>query len=213
MKQMSNLSSDQTPSHIASSKEKIDAIFGITGGKSVDDFLDELSLDTNKIQQTMSNIDSTVKEAIDGIDNQMSILANSTNDQTSILSMKDMELSLKEIEEMVQLSKQIFKHISDSILATDLIDSELVHSAAVLMEGIHINISEFVSLYKSKQNFIDKVKFSILQQQQKKELLQFKHDLDMQKLKTKDPDQVVDVTGESKVFRQEDIINALKDID
>ena len=111
MKQMSNLSSDQTPNHIASSKEKIDAIFGITGGKSVDDFLDELSLDTNKIQQTMSNIDSTVKEAIDGIDNQMSILANSTNDQTSILSMKDMELSLKEIEEMVQLSKQIFKHI------------------------------------------------------------------------------------------------------
>lgn len=213
MKQMSNLSSDQTPSHIASSKEKIDAIFGITGGKSVDDFLDELSLDTNKIQQTMANIDSTVKDAIDGIDSQMSILTNSTNDQTSILSMKDMELSLKEIEEMVQLSKQIFKHISDSILATDLIDSELVHSAAVLMEGIHINISEFVSLYKSKQNFIDKVKFSILQQQQKKELLQFKHDLDMQKLKTKDPDQVVDVTGESKVFRQEDIINALKDID
>ena len=158
MKQMSNLSSDQTPSHIASSKEKIDAIFGITGGKSVDDFLDELSLDTNKIQQTMANIDSTVKDAIDGIDNQMSILTNSTNDQTSILSMKDMELSLKEIEEMVQLSKQIFKHISDSILATDLIDSELVHSAAVLMEGIHINISEFVSLYKSKQNFIDKVK-------------------------------------------------------
>ena len=47
---MSNLSSDQTPNHIASSKEKIDAIFGITGGKSVDDFLDELSLDTNKIQ-------------------------------------------------------------------------------------------------------------------------------------------------------------------
>ena len=213
MKQMSNLSSDQTPSHIASSKEKIDAIFGITGGKSVDDFLDELSLDTNKIQQTMANIDSTVKDAIDGIDSQMSILTNSTNDQTSILSMKDMELSLKEIEEMVQLSKQIFKHISDSILATDLIDSELVHSAAVLMEGIHINISEFVSLYKSKQNFIDKVKFSILQQQQKKELLQFKHDLDMQKLKTKDPDQVVDVTSESKVFRQEDIINALKDID
>ena len=213
MKQMSNLSSDQTPSHIASSKEKIDAIFGITGGKSVDDFLDELSLDTNKIQQTMANIDSTVKDAIDGIDSQMSILTNSTNDQTSILSMKDMELSLKEIEEMVQLSKQIFKHISDSILATDLIDSELVHSAAVLMEGIHINISEFVSLYKSKQNFIDKVKFSILQQQQKKELLQFKHDLDMQKLKTKDPDQVVDVTSESKVFRQEDIVNALKDID
>ena len=122
-------------------------------------------------------------------------------------------INQKKLLKHIRARKQIFKHISDSILATDLIDSELVHSAAVLMEGIHINISEFVSLYKSKQNFIDKVKFSILQQQQKKELLQFKHDLDMQKLKTKDPDQVVDVTGESKVFRQEDIINALKDID
>jgi len=43
-----------------------------------------------------------------------------------------MELSLKSIEEMIDMSKKVFKHIVDSILSTDLIDSELVHSAAVL---------------------------------------------------------------------------------
>jgi hypothetical protein len=31
--------------HIASQQEKLDAIFGITGGKTVDEFLESLSLD------------------------------------------------------------------------------------------------------------------------------------------------------------------------
>lgn len=75
-----------------------------------------------------------------------------------------MELSLKEVEELISLSKQMFKHIADSILSSDLIDSELVHAASVLMESIHINIAEFIQLYKSKQAFVDKVRFAVLQQ-------------------------------------------------
>jgi hypothetical protein len=40
-----------------SSKEKIDAVLGITGGKSVDEFLDGLSLDTEAIHSTLGAID------------------------------------------------------------------------------------------------------------------------------------------------------------
>nr|DAH73931.1 MAG TPA: hypothetical protein [Caudoviricetes sp.] len=42
------------------------------------------------------------------------------------MQLKSLDLSLYEIEEMINLSKQIFKHIADSILTTDLVDSELV---------------------------------------------------------------------------------------
>ena len=42
---------------IMSSKEKIDAVLGITGGKSVDEFLDGLSLDTEAIHETLGAID------------------------------------------------------------------------------------------------------------------------------------------------------------
>ena len=41
----------------------------------------------------------------------------------------------------------MFKHIADSILTTDLVDSELIQAASKLLESIHINIAEFISIY------------------------------------------------------------------
>jgi hypothetical protein len=40
-----------------SSTDKINAVLGITGGKSVDEFLDGLSLDTEAIHETLGVID------------------------------------------------------------------------------------------------------------------------------------------------------------
>ena len=205
---MDELSSNNN--HIATTKEKIDSILGITGGKSFDEFLDGLSLDANRIQQAIEDIDDNVKDGLSKIDEKSIEIIGDSNSQPSILQLKNMELSLKEIEDMIGLSKQIFKHVAESILATDLIDSELVHAMSVLMNTIQSNISEFVSLYKSKQNFIDKVKFSILQQEQKKELLQYKHELEMQKLKASNSDNAIDVTGDTRIYRQEEVLNILK---
>lgn len=208
MNTMDELSSNNN--HIATTKEKIDSILGITGGKSIDEFLDGLSLDANRIQQAIEDIDDNVKDGLSKIDEKSIEIIGDSNSQPSILQLKNMELSLKEIEDMIGLSKQIFKHVAESILATDLIDSELVHAMSVLMNTIQSNISEFVSLYKSKQNFIDKVKFSILQQEQKKELLQYKHELEMQKLKASNSDNAIDVTGDTRIYRQEEVLNILK---
>ena len=50
LEQMNDLSSNALsaqPAHIATQEEKLNAIFGITGGKSVNEFLDSLSLDDN----------------------------------------------------------------------------------------------------------------------------------------------------------------------
>lgn len=55
-----------------------------------------------------------------------------------------MDHSLKEVEDLIALSKKMFKHIADSILTTDLVDSELVQAASKLLESIHINIAEFI---------------------------------------------------------------------
>lgn len=53
-------------------------------------------------------------------------------------------MSLREVEDMISLSKKMFKHIAESILTTDLVDSELVQAASKLLESIHINIAEFI---------------------------------------------------------------------
>lgn len=150
-----------------SSKDRIDAVLGITGGKSVDDFLDSLSLDTESIHTTMSSIDDTVKTSIQQIDDAAMQLQKCSSSEiqdtnsSSILQLKNMDLSMQQVEEMIELSKKMFKHIAESILTTDLVDSELVGAASKLLESIHINISEFIQLYRSKQQFIDKIRVMI----------------------------------------------------
>jgi len=55
----------------------------------------------------------------------------------------------------------MFKHIYSGIIATDLIDSELVGAAAKMLESIHINIKEFIDMYKDRQRYVDKVKLMV----------------------------------------------------
>ena len=199
---------DNNTTHIATQQEKLDAIFGITGGKTVDDFLNGLELETSKITETMDDIDSTVKTQITQLDNsQLKIESGETEVS---LELANMELSLKSIEDMVQLSKSVLKHVADSILATPLIDSEAVQAYSKLMESIHVNINEFISLYKSKSDFINKIKFQLFQQQQKKELMLFKHKLDMERLKANDGPDVIDAENvTTKEWNQEQITKML----
>ena len=195
--------------HIASQQEKLDAIFGITGGKTIDDFLNDLNLETEKISNTMEDIDQTVKDQITQLDNSQLKIESGTSEVT--LELSNMELSLKSIEDMVQLSKSVLKHVAESILATPLIDSEAVQAYSKLMESIHVNINEFISLYKSKSDFINRIKFQLFQQQQKKELMLFKHNLDMEKMKMREGPETIDaenVSG-SKTWNQEQITKML----
>lgn len=197
--------------HIASQQEKLDAIFGITGGKTVDDFLNDLNLETDKITNTMEDIDQTVKDQLTQLDNSQLKIESGASEVT--LELSNMELSLKSIEDMVQLSKSVLKHVAESILATPLIDSEAVQAYSKLMESIHVNINEFISLYKSKSDFINRIKFQLFQQQQKKELMLFKHNLDMEKMKMKEGPETIDaenVSG-SKEWNQEQIAKMLEE--
>lgn len=199
---------DNNTTHIATQQEKLDAIFGITGGKTVDDFLNGLELETSKITETMDDIDSTVKTQITQLDNSQLKIESGTTEIS--LELANMELSLKSIEDMVQLSKSVLKHVADSILATPLIDSEAVQAYSKLMESIHVNINEFISLYKSKSDFINKIKFQLFQQQQKKELMLFKHKLDMERLKANDGPDVIDAENvTTKEWNQEQITKML----
>lgn len=193
-----------------SSKDKIDAVLGITGGKSVDEFLDGLSLDTEAIHKTLGVIDDQVQTSLQNIDQVASNIQSQSEQGSSILEIKNIDLSLREVEDMISLSKKMFKHIAESILTTDLVDSELVQAASKLLESIHINIAEFIQLYRSKQQFVDKIKVMIFQQEQKKELMLLKHKLDLERLSKKDAGDPKAVEAEGMVsYSQESIIKAM----
>ena len=197
-----------------SSEDKINAVLGITGGKSVDEFLDGLSLDTEAIHSTLGAIDDQMQTSLQSIDAAASQIQSQSDAQSSLIEIKSMDHSLREVEDLIALSKKMFKHIADSILTTDLVDSELVQAASKLLESIHINIAEFIQLYRSKQQFVDKIKVMIFQQEQKKELLLLKHKLDLEKISKKDDGDPKAVEAEGMVsYSQESIIKAMNSHD
>ena len=205
---------ENQPSRL-SSTDKINAVLGITGGESVDEFLDGLSLDTEAIHETLGAIDDQVQTSLQNIDQAASNIQSQSEQGSSILEIKNIDLSLREVEDMISLSKKMFKHIAESILTTDLVDSELVQAASKLLESIHINIAEFIQLYRSKQQFVDKIKVMIFQQEQKKELMLLKHKLDLEKIQAKgDKDDPNVVEAEGMVsYSQESIVKAMNKYD
>ena len=91
----------------------------------------------------MDSIEQNVKDQVEKLDAcEVSI---STGQSTDImLDIASMNKSLKEVEDMVSLSKSILSHVANSILATTLIDSEAVQAYSKLLESIHLNIVEFI---------------------------------------------------------------------
>lgn len=172
------------------SKQKIDQLLGIKDDQSIDQFLDDLSFETDEIQNTFSNIDDKVKENLQTIDNNISDIQSGKSD--SILALKNMDLSMKEIEDLISMSKKMFKHIYENIVSSDLLDSELISAAAKMLESVHINIGEFLQMYRDRQKFIEKIKLMVFQQEQRKELMALKHKYDMEKAAAKNEPESVD---------------------
>ena len=156
-----------------STKEKIDQALGISCGKSMDQMLDELNIESSSITDTLDKFDSSLRESVKKIDEKAAELQKGVGG--GVLAITDMTDSLKEIENLVNEAKQIFLHIKENIVSSDLIDSELIQGAAKFLEAVHVNIAEFISIYKQKSKFIEKIKLMIFQQEQKKELMEIKH--------------------------------------
>ena len=193
-------------------KDKIDEVLGIADGQSIDDFLDNLELDRNDIQEKIQTIDNKVKDKIEDIDKQATQITNDSKDNNNILVLNNIETSLKEVEELIQTSKSIFKHIYESIMTTDLIDSELVGAVSKLLESIHINIAEFIELYKDRAKYVEKIKLMIFQQEQKKELMLLKHKLDLEKIQQKN-DTAAEEVDNTVTYSVEEITKMLNEDD
>lgn len=191
------------------SKEKIDKVLGIQENQSIDDFLDNLTSDVDKLSATVGDMSSEFKQNLQTIDN--GIAAMQKNEALAPTVLVDINTSLKEVEDLVCISKKMYKHIYESIICSDLLDSELISAASKLLESIHINIAEFLTLYKDKQRYIDKVKLMMFQHQLKLEIMEKKHKQDMEKATLKLDTGAVE--GEATVgYSQEDMTRMLAEM-
>ena len=164
-------------------KDKINEALGISGKMTLDEMLDDLDIHTDEVSDQLSEISRSIEESSSKIDEKA--LEIQRNQSAGILAIGDLNQSLGEIEGLVNQAKAVFQHIVDNITASDLLDSELVHAASSFLESIHLNVAEFISVYKAKTKFVEKVKLMLLQQEQRKELMAIKHKYDLELVEAK----------------------------
>lgn len=188
------------------STQKINEALGI---ESIDSFLSSLDIDDEKIDQ-LNKVDEQVKGDLEKIDAQMD---NYKNGGIEKVNLDDISTSLGHIKELVDVSKETIRYIYQQIIDSELVDSELVGSFSKLLEAVHIQISEYIGLYKDRQNFYYKVKLEAIKQQNKLEQMKLKQEFDLEKIEKSKKNDAVTVDNMKISYSQEDIINQLEDND
>ena len=93
----------------------------------------------------------------------------------------NVESAFKSIEDLVDTTKQMIANVYGIISSCDVLDSETVGAAASLIGETRQLIAEYTGLYKQRVKFFDNVKMETLKQQHRIELMERKHELDMEK--------------------------------
>lgn len=191
------------------SKKKLDALLGIEENSSVDDFLDKLTLEDDSANNAVEIIDESVKAEVAKIDSELANIENK-DEREKLMSLIDIKESLGSINDLIEISKGVIKHIYDNIICTELVDSDLIHAAAAFIESCRLNVHEYIDVYRDRVKFLNKVEFEMLQQKHRMQLLEKKYELDMKK---KDSQALNVIPEGSKSYNQEDVVNALRDIE
>lgn len=194
-----------------STKEKIDKALGLSPGQTIDDLLGDMTSDLQKAEEVLGSVSDEVQSCMDNVDEQLGIIQAGGS---SVLALQSLDSSMKEVEELISMSKAMFKHVYENVVSSELCDSELIGSVSKLLESIHINLAEFISMYRDKERFIEKVKFTLIQQNLKKELMDKKQQQAIELLKLRAEDKVVDVAANPSggAMSQEEMIKILQNM-
>lgn len=158
-----------------SAKEKLNNLLGISEDQTIDDFLDDLDVDANQVSSALSSIDDSVKETVQNLETNMAKLSVNLG-ESDLVTVSQVETNLAELKELIDTSKRVIQHVYESIVTSDLVDSELIQAMAKLIEATHINIADYIDIYKQKIAFFDKVKLLNLQYDRKETLLRLKYE-------------------------------------
>jgi len=188
------------------SKEKLDNLLGISDNKSIDEFLDDISINSEQLSAVSDSLNNSAKETLENIEVGLEKIKTENDLSEDILA--DITKSFSHINDLVNVSKQLIQHVYNNIVTTDLVDPELVSSVAALIETCHSNAKEWLEIYRDRLKFFDKIKFEMLQQDHKKELLELKY-----KLANENSKNAEKVPENMRVFNSTDIINVLNDSD
>ena len=186
-------------------KKEIDEALGIG---SIDQFLSDLNVD-QKEAEGFRNLDEKVKQNVDLIDSQ---IQEYQENGIQAVDVANIGTSLQELKGLIEISKGTIKRIYEQLTDSEMmIDGELVGSLSKLLEATHLTVSEYINLYRDRMVFYDKVRLEMLKHQQKKELLERKHQMDLEKIDRKSKDEPIE-SENLYGYSQEDIVKTLQEV-
>lgn len=185
-------------------KDRLNELLGIKEGQSFDDYMNDGMSDMSDTQSVIdqtaqliqdtkdkvSEMDEQLNHQIEIIDQgKLQIQSMDENGSASqrIDAMVNVENAFKSIEDLVDTTKQMIANVYGIISSCDVLDSETVSAAASLIGETRQLIGEYTSLYKQRVKFFDQVKMEQLKQQNRLELLERKHQLEMEKYDKQHP--------------------------
>lgn len=188
-------------------KQKLDELLGISEDQTIDDFLADLDADTGQVSAVLSSLDGEMKNTVQKVDASIAQLSANVGER-DLMTVSQVEESLSELRSLIDTSKRVIQHVYESICTTDLVDSELIQAMAKLIEATHINIADYIDLYKQRVQYYDRVKLMAFDHQNRIQRMKLKHELDMQAVKTKN---ATDVPEGMVSFSYDDVSKMVKD--
>jgi hypothetical protein len=188
-------------------REKLNSLLGISPDGNIDSFLADL-------ETTTAEVDSEVRETVSKIDKDVEALKGDgqLSEQQKVDILAKIGDNLKGIDELITLSTNLIKHLYTNIVSTDLIDAEVVDSAANLIAATHDNVAEYITLYRDREQFYEKVQLALLKHRHNLEYLERKYELE-EKLRKAKADALSAMPENLQTFDQEKIVQMLKQVD
>ena len=81
------------------------------------------------------------------------------------------------------------------------------------MEAFHLQVSEYIGIYKDRQNFLSKIQLEALKQKNKLEQMKLKHQMDLEKIEKSKNKDAIEVDNMKVPYSQEDLIKQLDEVD
>jgi hypothetical protein len=141
------------------------------------DKLAEELLDENEILDSIDIIDDKTKmlEDIDALTNEVKSVQQSANDIKIIGNPALDDTLFSEISDLNDRASSILDVCRDAIESTSIIDAELVSAYSQLIKSASDVINYYLSIYRDRTNFLNKVELEKIKQEHRLELLNAKN--------------------------------------
>lgn len=143
-------------------------------------------LDNNESlnSEALMTIADTVKDVSTVPSEELAIL-NSKIAMTPIESNNDILReaigSVADLKELLRTCHGILNQVYTQIASLDISEPKMIEAAAAFVAAMKDTIQAFIDLYRDEQNFLHNVMLKKIDFEHKKELIKYKHDLEMSK--------------------------------